>query len=183
MSNSNGQKRGEEPVVAQACRSGVKRPLLFLDVDGVLNCPGPFQDNYEFLPGMPGGVFVPPGVRERVHRLIEVYDPVWCTAWLGRAHSSWKDYLGLEGEPWPWVNYRQYKLTELIRLAAGRPFAYVDDDVFTYELRGLGWTEDMVDGLLVQPDHRVGLTDEHVEQLLAYAAALTPNRQAEEDGT
>lgn len=148
-----------------------ERPLLFLDIDGVLN-----TMNRDHEPIILGGCYcwIPPGTRERVHRLIEVYDPVWCTAWLGRAHSAWRDYLGLDPIPWPYVNYRQYKLVELIRMAGERRWAYVDDDAFTYELRGLDWTPDMVDGLVIQPDHNTGLTDEHVEELLAYAQEGVP---------
>lgn len=151
-------------------------PLLFLDVDGVLNCIGERQDEHEYVILDGSHCYVPHGTRERVTRLLESYDPVWCTAWLGRAHSAWRRYLDLDPIPWPYVNYVQYKLPELIRMAAGRPWAYVDDDVFTYELEGLDWTPDMVDGLLIQPDHRVGLTDEHVDRLLDYAAEVNPSR-------
>lgn len=145
-----------------------ERPLLFLDVDGVLNTMNPDHEPV-ILDGT--HCWVPPGTRERVHRLIEVYDPVWCTAWLGRAHSAWRAFLELDPIPWPYVNYAQYKLVELIRMAGERRWAYVDDDAFTHELGGLGWTRDMLDGLVICPDHNTGLTDEHVEQLLAYAGA------------
>jgi hypothetical protein len=159
-------------------RSENDRPLLFLDVDGVLNCPGPRQDEHEFvkLGGLP--VFIPKGTKERVHRLLEVYDPVWCTAWLGSAHSAWRHVLELDGLPWPYVNYRQYKIIDLLKMAGDRLWAYVDDDVFGYELKGLGWTEDMVSGLLIQPDPYVGLTDEHVRELLIFANDAEPDRTA-----
>lgn len=147
------------------------RPLLFLDVDGVLNCIGKRQDEHERVTLDAMVCYVPHGTRERVQRLLAAFDPVWCTAWLGSAHHAWRDYLGLDPMPWPYVNYTQYKLTELIRMAGSRRWAYVDDDVFTYELKGLGWTPEMVDGLLVQPDYEVGLTDAHVEQLLQFAAS------------
>lgn len=141
------------------------RPLLFLDVDGVLNALGG-PHRRVLVDETPCDV--PEGTKERVARLLEAFDPVWATAWLGRAHGAWRELLGLDRLPWPYVSYLQWKLPEIIRFAAGRPFAFVDDDA-DWELQELGWDPSMVDGLIVAPDHLAGLTDEHVAELLAFA--------------
>lgn len=145
-----------------------ERPLLFLDVDGVLNCPGERQDDH--VPHFVGHetIWVPTHTRERVARLLAVYDPIWATAWVGRAHSAWRHVLDLPGESWPYLNYLDFKLPEIIRIAKFHRWAWVDDDA-NWELRKLGWDRSMVNGLVLDTDHREGLTDAHVGQLLAYA--------------
>lgn len=150
----------------------IDRPLLFLDVDGVLNCPGREQERHEYVILDGSHCYVPRGTKKRVQQICAVYEPIWCTAWLGRAHTAWRDYLGLVGVSWPYVNYREYKLIDLIKMAGERRWAYVDDDAYGYELRGLGWTEDMLAGLVIAPDPYVGLTDDHVAQLLDYARSV-----------
>lgn len=145
----------------------VEKPILFLDVDGVLNCISRHEDyEHHITDGIP--VWVPTGTKERVAKLLDHFDPIWATAWQGTAHRCWRNILGLDGQPWPYVSYANYKLTEILRMAGERPWAFVDDDM-GYELRGLGWTRDMVNGLLIEPDPDEGLTDDHVEQLLDFA--------------
>lgn len=151
------------------------RPLLFLDVDGVLNC---YRDGYDFhdLGGI--HVYVPPGTRERVTRLLEHFDPVWATAWLGRAHTAWRNLLGLTMLPWPYLDWVEYKLPHLLRFAGERPWAFVDDDA-EWELRKLGWTREHVTGLILSPDTEVGLTDAHVDELIAWASGPEAGSQTE----
>lgn len=144
-----------------------EKPLLFLDVDGVLNCLGGSHPRYLTPRGL--SVEVPTGTTDRLARLLDHFDPVWATAWLGTAHSEWKALLGLDSPfPWPYVRYTNLKLPEIIRHAAGRPYAWVDDDA-RWELHQLGWQTSHVAGLIVAPDSRVGLTDALVDQLVAFA--------------
>lgn len=154
-----------------------ERPLLYLDVDGVLNCLDGGHPADETADGFP--VWIPVGTNQRVALLLEVFEPVWATAWLGRAHSEWKPLLGLTGGfPWPYVYYSSLKLPEIIKHAKGRPFVWIDDDA-DWELRELGWDRSMVDGLVLAPDHRTGLTDQHVEEALDYASSLTVGKRGE----
>jgi hypothetical protein len=144
----------------------VTQPLLFLDVDGVLNVFGNESHPRYETPG--GPCWVPHAMAGRVKRLIEVYEPIWATAWLGGAHRVWSKLLDLNPIAWPYVNYNQWKLTEIIRMAGNRRWAWVDDDA-PWELDGLGWTHDHVEGLIVAPDPNEGLTDLHVDRLVAWA--------------
>ena len=149
-------------------------PILFLDVDGVLNCVG--RDEWgqlaEYAPGRRFPVYPPPGTADRVRRLtLEAFEPVWATAWLGSAHRCWSRVLNLDPMPWPYVDYERFKLVEIVRYARGRPWAWVDDDA-RWEMRELGWTDEMVPGLVLAPDPAEGLTDEHVERLLTWAAEV-----------
>lgn len=146
------------------------RPLLFLDVDGVLNCMEGDHPAVEVLePGefdMP--VFLPDGVPRRVTELLKTFEPVWATAWRGCAHRAWRKVFDL-GASWPYLDWVDLKLPEIIRHAKGRPFVWIDDDA-EWELRELGWDRSMVDGLILQPDPAVGLADEHVGEAVAWAA-------------
>lgn len=154
-----------------------ERPLLFVDVDGVLNVLGWRGPDYENLRVAVGGTpcIVPPGTRARMERLLAVYDPVWATAWLGRAHSAWHEVLDLHTTPWPYVSYVGLKLPEIIRYATGRRWAWIDDDAY-WELQQLGWTADHVEGYIPFVDGRDGLTDELVDSLLEYAEQTTSRR-------
>lgn len=152
------------------------KPLLFLDVDGVINCLN-IGAGYEVVQPDPDGLIatVPPGMEDRLARLSEHYEIVWATAWRGAAHPHFRDHLGLPAESWRYVDYRDLKLTEILRMAGERPWAWVDDDI-RFELRQLGWKSDMVSGLLIEPSPDEGLTDAHVEQLVAAASA--PERRS-----
>lgn len=147
-------------------------PILFLDVDGVLNVLG--HREYEMVTSGGGATWSPPGTRERVGRLLEWYDLVWATAWRGAANPHFRTYLGL-GEC-PYLNWQQYKLPEIVRFSVERPWAWVDDDS-EFELRHLGiaWRsfEDSPSTRIVTPHSSVGLTDEHVDALIDFARSVS----------
>lgn len=143
------------------------RPILFLDVDGVINCYG--LEGSVRVPTKICPVEVPAGTPQRVERLLAVFEPVWATAWRGAAHPELGGALGLQGPSWPYVDYADKKLPALIRYAKGRRWAFVDDDA-GWELGTLHPHFAEIPGtLIVTPDASVGLTDEHVEQLLSFA--------------
>jgi hypothetical protein len=177
------------------------RPLLYLDVDGVLNCPNPTvpaarhdldpdswrtaadrarrarmtaRPQFAGSGGAPDGrvripVWVPEGTAERITAISCVYDVVWATAWRRTAHPAFKALLGLPDEPWPALEWDDYKLPAIVEHAAGRPWAFVDDDI-TFELDGTGLAERIPgDHLLIECDPSAGLTDTHVAQLLEFA--------------
>ncbi len=117
-----------------------QRPLLFLDVDGPLL---PFGEN----PHLPRAaradtrlVRLTPQVGHRLAAL--PCDLVWATTWEDEANTELAPRLGLPQLPvvhWPdpsddhqrhdqWFGLC-WKTRTLVTWAAGRPFAWIDDDI------------------------------------------------------
>lgn len=176
---------------AQRGKASAGRPLLLLDVDGVL-CP--VRDNTR-----PGGYYAPaPGFRceryrhsesgetieiwvsdenrRRLERLAACFEIVWATGWVQNANRVIAPLHGLDqlacvelvwseelrGQTASW------KLPAIARhVGEERPCVWIDDDLRPdaerWAARRRGPT------LLVPVDHRVGLTDEAVEAALAFA--------------
>jgi hypothetical protein len=151
----------------QSCRMG-GRPLLFMDVDGVLALWDPVVDVERVrLVGAAGvAVLVPAGTAGRLHQLAACFEMVWATAWGSDAPEFLGPRLGV-GAEWPVLDFDLYKWAAVCDHAEGRPFAWVDD-----EARG-----DEVDvhehasasHVIVHTDHRIGLDDEAVVRLLTFA--------------
>ncbi|MFE9426855.1 HAD domain-containing protein [Kitasatospora sp. NPDC006697] len=157
------------------------RPLLYLDVDGVLNPvqPVPVDD---FAAHELAGYRVWLSARhgEWLAELAEVYEICWATTWQDEANRLIAPLLGLG--PLPVVRvvgYRRQpgdprirlmelisgaKWAPLLRYAEGRPFAWVDDVIPPRLVRNSLLRRDR---LLLPVDARFGLQRHHVEQLLA----------------
>jgi HAD domain in Swiss Army Knife RNA repair proteins len=167
------------------------RPLLLLDVDGVLNAFGSlFSPEYEaerFEPITRNNcghrIRIPKGTRERIAALVDVFDPVWATAWSEDAHPFFAEPLAL-GEPWPVVDLStgtlhpgrswKWRSVETYLDATDRSAAWVDDDLSEEDF---DWARDRcslgLPTLLVRTDAHVGLTDRHLMHLLIWAGAHT----------
>jgi hypothetical protein len=161
------------------------KPILFVDVDGVISLfgfdlkggagpqpPGPFH----FVDGIPHCISVDAG--PRLERLQEAFDLVWATGWEEKANEYLPHLLGLPELDLPVLSFdgravfgsAHWKIDVIGEYAAGRAAAWIDDNLDeecqTWALeRGLPT-------LLVQTEPAIGITDEQVEQLLAWAAAL-----------
>jgi hypothetical protein len=82
------------------------KPLLLIDVDGVINIftsTTPHVEwEHEFLhvnEGVSGGtdwIRIPLGMSARFAKLAEHYELIWATGWLDRAHNCFAPKLGLE---------------------------------------------------------------------------------------
>lgn len=155
-----------------------QKPLLFLDVDGVLNaCPPLPGEPVIKMKGFP--ICIPPGTKERIARLLEVFEPVWATTWRDDAHPHFHEPLELGEAAWPHINFHTFKLLSIIEYAfeqrmsgyVALPWLWIDDDA-EWEMRELGIRHDEKRTLCLAPETARGLTDEHVEQALNFAEKL-----------
>ena len=156
-------------------------PLLLIDVDGVISLFGfdqtaPPQGRWVTVDGMPHLISALAG--ERLGRLAEAFECVWCTGWEDRAEEHLPALLGLPGD-WAHLTFPQApETTAHWKLAAIEAFAGPE--------RAVAWIDDAHDEtcehwagdrpgrtLLVPTDPAVGLTDEHVETLLNWARAAS----------
>ena len=174
------------------------KPLLLLDVDGVLNCFGSlWTEEYEAEHFEPVQVAqekyeirIPKGTTHRIARLCEVFEPVWCTAWQEDAHPFFGPRLAL-GDPWPLVSFEGWN--GLLAEKRSWKWSFVDEYV-DLDLRAAAWVDDdlhaadfawaaarstrVAPTLLVKTDPCKGLTDVHVSHLLSWAATTVARHAA-----
>jgi hypothetical protein len=170
------QRRAGNAAMAEG---GGDRPLLFLDVDGVIALsvfsdglpPGEMRESplgFIYLPDRTGGL---------VRQLATRFDIVWATGWEHYANTGLLRPLGLR-EELPVVTFGKkarsgssdWKLKRVNAYAGRRPAAWLDDNLVERHER---WAaERSHPTLLVPVDPRAGLTQDHVEQLLRWADRL-----------
>ena len=108
-------------------------------------------------------------------KLGAAYELVWATGWEERANEHLPFLLGL-GRTLPTLRFDErpewgtahWKLSAIDTYAGDRPAAWVDD---SFNDACYDWAaRRQAPTLLVRTDPAVGLTDAHVEQLLAWAS-------------
>ena len=157
-----------------------ERPVLFVDVDGVISLFG-FKDFK--AGGEPPGQFqsidgilhcIGHGAGPRLIRLSERFELVWATGWEEKANESLPALLEMPGKL-PVLRFdgravfgtAHWKLGAIEQYAGHRPAAWIDDSL---DERCTSWAEARpAPTLLVETDPSVGITDEHVERLLRFA--------------
>ncbi|KUO20963.1 HAD domain-containing protein [Streptomyces dysideae] len=178
----------------------MSRPLLYLDVDGPLNPyaakPTRRPAGYSTHRMKPDGwiaqhhgtprAFVKPlrvwlnaGHGRRLLELGERYDLVWATTWGTDANAFIAPVVGLPELPvveWPTMHDAGpagtfWKTRHLVAHAAGRPFAWVDDDLGDAD-RALVAARHEGPALLHHVDPRLGLRDDDFAALETFARAL-----------
>jgi len=113
----------------------MRRPLLFLDVDGPLIPFGRSSGDYETFTDADSGnpllSRVDPALGPRLPAL--ECDLVWATTWLADANECVAPLLGLP--PLPVLDFPDddipgphWKTGPIVEWAAGRPFAWIDDE-------------------------------------------------------
>jgi len=166
--------------------AGIQRPLLLVDVDGVISLFGfdldaPPEGRWQLVDGVAHLLSATAGGHLR--RLADAYELVWCTGWEEKANEYLPRALGLPG-PLPHLTFagatphRQghWKLAAIDRYAGPeRPLAWIDD---AHEERCRAWARARPGPtLLIATDPAVGLTATHVRRLLGWAAELAASAQ------
>jgi len=153
------------------------RPLLLMDVDGVLNpypgCPDGFAE-YDLFPEDDEPVRLGSIHRDWLHELAESFTMVWATGWGRDANRLLCPHFGLPELPVISFPPRPFdpraKVLSIAAFTAEQAVAWVDD-VVTSEARS--WAEARpYPTLLVEADHRVGLTRADVDSLLGWHRSL-----------
>ena len=154
------------------------KPLLFMDIDGVLSLFGFESDK------RPDGVWmnvdgilhlISASAREHLQRLGAAYQLVWCSGWEEKANEHLLGTLGLP-EPVPYLTFapvddvRHWKLASIEEHALHRPLAWVDD---AHDDGCHAWAAERgAPTLLISTDPAVGLTGAQVGELERWARGL-----------
>jgi HAD domain in Swiss Army Knife RNA repair proteins len=165
------------------------KPILFLDVDGVISVFG-FSPDAGTLPGpfhWIDGVAhcIPADVGERLARLSDHFELVWATGWEEKANEYLPYILDLPAPELPCLLFQgqavfgsaHWKLDAISDYADDRPAAWIDDNIDD-ACRYWATARD-APTLLVETQSAIGITDEHVDTLLAWADEVTPPPAAE----
>lgn len=170
----------------------MSRPLLFLDVDGPLN---PYAAKPTKRPEGYTTIRVPRGAGQRplrvwLHpghgaRLLALdYDLCWATTWMAEANRWIAPVVGLP--ELPYVDFGDalfrerpdgvhWKTEVLLEYAAGRPFAWVDDEQSAADDAYVG-ARHPAPARLHHVDPRIGLRDEDLAALAAFTGTLREAR-------
>ena len=160
-----------------------RKPILFVDVDGVISLFG-------FAPGagqLPGPLHwidgvahcIPAEVGGRLVTLAERFELVWATGWEERANEHLPFLLDLPFRDLPCLTFdgqavfgsAHWKVDSVDEYAAERAAAWIDDNLGEACRE---WAEGRsAPTLLIETSPSVGLTDEHVSQLLRWADELS----------
>ena len=159
----------------------LNRPILFVDVDGVISLfgfdpGGPLPGSFHSIDGIPHCIGAEAG--RRLARLAERYELVWATGWEEKANDYLPYLLGLP-DRLPVLSFENavfgtahWKLGPIGAYARDRPAAWIDD---SFDERCVAWAERReAPTLLVQTKSAVGITDADVERLLRWADQVAP---------
>jgi hypothetical protein len=158
-------------------------PLLFLDVDGVISVFG-FADgradprDLHLVDGIPH--HIPSAMGPRVRRLLPHFESLWATGWGERANDHLIHMLGLPAQL-EVIDFAtrpstdgsgHWKLEELTERAGDHAAAWIDDG---HNAACQEWAATRLAAtLLVSTEPEIGLTDAHVDQLIAWSGSLAP---------
>jgi hypothetical protein len=169
-----------------------QKPLLFIDVDGVISLFG-FREGYGLAPGNAPFADCPPGRLHSINgvmhyisgacgghlrRLSDHYELVWATGWEETANDYLPHLLELPGDL-PFLSFdgrvaagaAHWKIDAIAEHAGEhRPLAWIDDNV---DAGCHAWAEQRsAPTLIIETVRHEGMNDEHVESLLRWAEGL-----------
>jgi hypothetical protein len=176
-------------IVTTGPADAIKRPWLFLDVDGVVAPVGPARldetrppPGYRTWPEARWSVYVHENLDRWGRELDEKFEVLWTTDWQHHAPVGIGEPAGLPD--WPYLpldhndskrlrNKLGHKMAAISKVLATdpRPFAWIDDKLVGPGPRRI--LEIDLPKLLIKPVTRVGITREHIDRLLAFAVGLT----------
>jgi hypothetical protein len=156
------------------------KPLLFVDIDGVISLFGfspaaPPAGTWTSVDGVPH--LISAAAPRHLLALARAFELVWCSGWEEKADEHLAPALFLPVRP-PFLTFEpaqanvHWKLAAVERHAGGRPLAWVDD-AFDDSCHAWAAARD-APTLLVATEPAVGLTDEHVGRLQAWARTHRP---------
>jgi len=156
----------------------VARPLLAVDIDGVISLFGfeerPARTQFQMVDGVLHCISLPVG--DRLLRLSERFELVWASGWEDKANYYLPELLGLPELPHVAFDVAardgdaHWKLAGLEAYVGTRAIAWIDDnfDFSCYE-----WAERRAQPtLLVPTESHLGLEEGHVAALESWAASL-----------
>ena len=121
---------------------------------------------------------IPESVGERLATLAEHFELVWASGWEERANDHLPYLLKLPFRELPFLTFdgravfgsAHWKVDAIDHYAGDRPAAWIDDNLNADCYR---WAETRAaPTLLVETSPSVGLTDEHVSELVSWAERL-----------
>jgi len=161
-----------------------ERPILFVDVDGVISVFGfpidePPPGSFHTIDGIVHCISERAG--DRLARLASAFDLVWATGWEEKANEYLPHLLNLDGDL-PVLSFdgravfgsAHWKVDAIDAYAADRPAAWIDDFI---DETCREWAERRsAPTLLIETDSATGITDGDVEKLLAWAVQIAADR-------
>jgi hypothetical protein len=162
-----------------------QKPILFLDVDGVISLfgfpsGGPLPGQFHWVDGI--AHCISDGAGACLRRLAEAFELVWATGWEETANDYLPLLLELPGEL-PVLNFdgrvaagaAHWKTAAMAEYAGARPFAWIDDRI---DATCREWARrHPAPTLLVETASEQGMVEEHVEELLEWARSLREDHQ------
>jgi hypothetical protein len=188
--------RPERPTAPREARAGRarpsvgrQRPLLMVDIDGVLSLFGfpphaPPEGSLHFIDGIPH--FLSAAAASHLLALVSLFELVWCSGWEERADEHLPHLLGLP-RGLPHLSFERgaeaghslhghWKLAAIDAHAQGRPLAWIDDCL---DAACHAWAQSRTaPTLLVRTFPEQGLTERDSELLQAWAWALRASERA-----
>jgi hypothetical protein len=155
------------------------RPLLLVDVDGVLSLFGAGRaEPGSLVPTLVDGVphLLSRGAAAALQDLVPAFECVWCTGWKDRADAYLPHLLGLP-RGWPHIRFAgvpnhggHWKLGGIDAFAGpDRPLAWIDDH---HDAACHAWAAARPGPtLLVSTEPDLGLTHEHLAGVRAWLVA------------
>jgi hypothetical protein len=156
----------------------LNRPLLFLDVDGVLNpfgdvCPLGYVEQ-DLFPDEDEPVRINPEHGAWIRELLDTFDVTWATGWNDEANRLLGPVLNIPALPVVTMPTPPFppgeKMPRVAAHAGDRPAVWIDD---AHPADTVAWCERRAaPTVLIVVDAATGLTRDHVDRAIDWASRL-----------